>query len=374
MANNDRTRYDAEKTLFKGPWHVPKGRKQKDANAPKRPMSAFLAFANSRRGAVKQGLPGGSNGDISRALAAMWKEAPEDLRQQYFDEEKGKRELYKTAMSEWKKNDDEQKRMERQKREEMALRVVEDIETTAVGGLHFHDNPSNEPHESLEAWHSQMRGPEANYSTAGIYQYQSPYRDQSSDFAYSSLPMYEATSGQYDNKQFSATEGQQQPLASLLGKYFNLPVTCSSRRLFSILLVAQSGAHPDYAMTMPSPGSSWLNQLSNLHPAAQYPYSATAARTNPYETAIAAASRPNPSNLAPDPYSFGSFTNNPYQTPNADPYSYQYPLGSQYPNLHQSTMGYASNLSRWSYSGDNAEDSTTSSEHRRKGEGRSPPR
>jgi hypothetical protein len=55
MARNDMARYMAEKSRYSGPWKVPVGKRSlKDPSAPKRPMSAFLAYSNKRRGAVKR--------------------------------------------------------------------------------------------------------------------------------------------------------------------------------------------------------------------------------------------------------------------------------------------------------------------------------
>lgn len=118
LARNDRNRYELEKARYHGPWHVLKTRKRKDASAPKRPMSAFLAFANSRRADVKRTMPNASNGDTSRALAVMWREAPAEVRKRYIDEELQKREEYLVAVADWKKHKEEEKRLEKTQIEE----------------------------------------------------------------------------------------------------------------------------------------------------------------------------------------------------------------------------------------------------------------
>ncbi len=77
-------------------------------------MSAFLAFANSRRAELKRQMPEASNGELSRTLSIMWKEAPEELRQSYIKEEKEKRETYLVAMADWKRKAEEGKQSVRQ--------------------------------------------------------------------------------------------------------------------------------------------------------------------------------------------------------------------------------------------------------------------
>lgn len=50
-------RFVREKEQFKGEWVVPKRRAKKHPLAPKRPMSAFLKYSQSRRGKVKKDNP-----------------------------------------------------------------------------------------------------------------------------------------------------------------------------------------------------------------------------------------------------------------------------------------------------------------------------
>jgi hypothetical protein len=121
MSRLDKARYDIEKAMYKGAWSVPIGSKRpKDALAPKRPMSAFLAFSNKRRAMAKVQMPGASNADVSKALSKMWKEAPEDLRKQYVDEEAELRQQYKVSIAEWRKKDDESLKM----RQDDAMKMV----------------------------------------------------------------------------------------------------------------------------------------------------------------------------------------------------------------------------------------------------------
>jgi len=132
MARKDRARYEMEKTTYKGPWKVPaKKRSLKDPHAPKRPMSAYLAFSNSRRAMVKKENPQMGNAELSRLLSTMWKEAPVDVRKKYIDREFAKRQSYNVVMATWKANTKEEKRVKRDLREEVAIRAVEAAEQSA---------------------------------------------------------------------------------------------------------------------------------------------------------------------------------------------------------------------------------------------------
>ena len=73
--------------------------------APKRPMSAFLAYANSKRRKVKEMHSKAASTEISRILARMWKDAPEEERKKYIDEEFALRQEYKIAIDQWRENE-----------------------------------------------------------------------------------------------------------------------------------------------------------------------------------------------------------------------------------------------------------------------------
>lgn len=306
MARSDRARYEVEKTMFKGPWHVPKGRKQKDANAPKRPMSAFLAFANSRRGTVKQGMPGSSNGDVSRALAAMWKEAPEHVRQSYFEEEQKKRKEYISATAEWKKKDEEEKRIERQQREDMALRVAEDMETKIGGSFHHDNGTANDSYrDSMAMTHQGMASPYSNYTSSTAYPFYSLYgQGSTAQAADRRAPLHP------DESKFGSTGLR----------------TCG---------VAQSSSYPDHATEMFPAGSYMVNPYTNPQNdignyGSHYQYQALASA----ELSMPPNATARLGSFSHDPYSLSSFAN-PYYAASADTYSFQYPVGYQYPIEHQ---------------------------------------
>lgn len=89
------------------------------------PMSAFLAFSNKRRAALKRENPDATNADLSRMLSVTWKEAPQDVRRKYMEEEAELRAKYKVEMAKWKQKQAENKRIERQEREALALQAAE---------------------------------------------------------------------------------------------------------------------------------------------------------------------------------------------------------------------------------------------------------
>jgi high mobility group protein B1 len=125
MGRKDKARYEMEKSMYNGPWKVLASKKMtKDATRPKRPMSAFLSFSNSKRKEVKDRNNDAKTADVSRILAEMWKVCPEEEKQQYIDEEFRLRQIYKVAMAEWKTKTEEEEIKKRDARENEALRMV----------------------------------------------------------------------------------------------------------------------------------------------------------------------------------------------------------------------------------------------------------
>ncbi|GAX21669.1 upstream-binding transcription factor [Fistulifera solaris] len=98
----DKERYDHEMQLYN---HARKLSKTnvKDPNAPRRPMSAFLAFSNKRRASLKREHPTATNADLSKMLSKAWKELSPEMKQEYVQEEAELRAKYKTDAVVWKK-------------------------------------------------------------------------------------------------------------------------------------------------------------------------------------------------------------------------------------------------------------------------------
>ena len=130
-ARLDRERYEVEKSMYKGPWKVPASQKSKvkarrtDADAPKRPMSAFLSYSNSKRAALRKTNPRLTNGDMSKMLAKMWREAPEEEKREHIEREERLREIYLKDMAAWRERTKKEQNEIREKREEAALRFID---------------------------------------------------------------------------------------------------------------------------------------------------------------------------------------------------------------------------------------------------------
>jgi HMG (high mobility group) box len=124
-ARSDKERFELEKRLYDGPWKVLAQKTSKDPNAPKRPMSAFLAYSNSKRSAVKRENSGLTNAEVSRVLASMWKCADEEEKRFYIEEEYKLRQNYKTRIAEWRANEEKEKEVQKMMREELSLRTIE---------------------------------------------------------------------------------------------------------------------------------------------------------------------------------------------------------------------------------------------------------
>ena len=102
-ARRDRERFELQKSLFKGPWKVEaQAKTPRDPTAPKKPSSAYLSFANSKRASVKKLNPSATNAEISRRLSQMWKAAPTNVRAVYVDKEAALRKKYKVDLAAWK--------------------------------------------------------------------------------------------------------------------------------------------------------------------------------------------------------------------------------------------------------------------------------
>eukprot|EP00934_Nitzschia_sp_Nitz4_P000174 Nitzschia sp. Nitz4//scaffold42_size132992//97085//99309//NITZ4_003413-RA/size132992-augustus-gene-0.118-mRNA-1//-1//CDS//3329551760//174//frame0 len=122
MSRKDKERFEVEKKMYKGTWHVPTTQKlTKDDTAPKRPASAFLMFSNPRRAALKKERTDLSNGDISKLLSQMWKDATPAERKPYEDEEVKRRNQYKEKVAVWR----EEQEALLQKRQNKAMKMAE---------------------------------------------------------------------------------------------------------------------------------------------------------------------------------------------------------------------------------------------------------
>jgi len=106
-AEEDKKRYEAEKAEYTGPWKILAKPSKVDVNAPKRPMSSFLYYAQKYRQIIKTQNPQLCNTEVSKLLGVMWKNAPKEEKQKYIEHEEVKRAIYKSAILEWHKKQEE---------------------------------------------------------------------------------------------------------------------------------------------------------------------------------------------------------------------------------------------------------------------------
>ena len=102
QSRNDKVRYVREKAAWNGPSLVPKRRAKKNPLAPKRPMSAFLKFSQTRRTMVKKENPDMSNTDVSRLLGEMWRNASPKETAPYREQELLERAIYNKDIKKFK--------------------------------------------------------------------------------------------------------------------------------------------------------------------------------------------------------------------------------------------------------------------------------
>jgi len=142
-ARLDKRRYDLEKATYDGPCRVKVRRAKKDPSAPKKPMSAYLSFANSKRATIRSVHPKATNGEISKILATMWREAPQEVRQPYIDVEARLRDIYKVDIAAWRSRQ-QQKRAAEKKLQREATPDLKSLLVTS-GKQGFHPIPFGSP-------------------------------------------------------------------------------------------------------------------------------------------------------------------------------------------------------------------------------------
>lgn len=135
-ARIDKQRFELEKAMYRGPWKVEAtaGRKApKDPNAPKKPVSAFLAFSNSKRGWVTGRNPGATNAQVSKILSTMWKAAPPEVKQTYIDREAKLREKYKRDIAKWRADHDQKQRQAFHLKQSRLMLLQSALPSTGLG-------------------------------------------------------------------------------------------------------------------------------------------------------------------------------------------------------------------------------------------------
>eukprot|EP00529_Nitzschia_sp_RCC80_P013178 CAMPEP_0113516192 /NCGR_PEP_ID=MMETSP0014_2-20120614/41398_1 /TAXON_ID=2857 /ORGANISM="Nitzschia sp." /LENGTH=596 /DNA_ID=CAMNT_0000412913 /DNA_START=275 /DNA_END=2065 /DNA_ORIENTATION=- /assembly_acc=CAM_ASM_000159 len=127
VAAKDKERYEAEKEAYTGPWQVSNKRQKKDKGSPKRPMSAFLHFSQTRRQAVKDDHPNMRNPEISRTLGEVWRGMSQEEKRPFVEREKVERGKYKVAMAKWKSEADQRRAEEKKREKEEMKKRKEDL-------------------------------------------------------------------------------------------------------------------------------------------------------------------------------------------------------------------------------------------------------
>jgi hypothetical protein len=123
MARRDKERYDIEKANYTPPpGYTLTSKRVRGPDAPKRPSSAYLTFANQRRGEVKAQNPDCSNGEISKILSSLWKEMRPEERKKRKEEEQAQWAAYKVGMQQWKKKNDRRSRKNQQLQQQQQSR------------------------------------------------------------------------------------------------------------------------------------------------------------------------------------------------------------------------------------------------------------
>lgn len=132
MARKDKTRYDNEIRRYKENLEF---RKKGGTSLPKRPMSAYLAFSNQRRAALKTKYPNASNADLSKMLAKTWKEAPLEVKNVYIEEEARLRAQYIVDIAPWKNKKKAKKMGQRDiEHSNVELNHCEDLDCAKLSG------------------------------------------------------------------------------------------------------------------------------------------------------------------------------------------------------------------------------------------------
>jgi len=106
LAKQDAERFQNEMAQFGGDGPSSRkrkaGKKEKDVNAPKRPLSAFFSFSQSKRQGIQQAHPEWKVGDVAKELGRLWKDMDQSEKKQYEDMSTRDKARYETEMRDYK--------------------------------------------------------------------------------------------------------------------------------------------------------------------------------------------------------------------------------------------------------------------------------
>lgn len=80
-------------------------RRKKDPSAPKAPLNGYLVYFNEERSEMRIKNPNIGFGELTKIIAAKWKELPADEKQKYINEAELDKERYNKEMADYKKSD-----------------------------------------------------------------------------------------------------------------------------------------------------------------------------------------------------------------------------------------------------------------------------
>jgi hypothetical protein len=80
-------------------------RRKKDPLAPKAPLNGYLVYFNEERAEMRQKNPNIGFGELTKIIAAKWKELPNEEKQKYINEADLDKERYVKQMADYKKSD-----------------------------------------------------------------------------------------------------------------------------------------------------------------------------------------------------------------------------------------------------------------------------
>lgn len=182
MAEDDKKRYEVERAMYTGPWKVPAPKRaKKNPDAPKRPMSAFLAYSKDMRSQAKKENAHLSNTEVSRLLATMWNGEKPEIKEEYKVREAAQRGDYKLAIEKWRVEEQTRVDTERKRREDVARNVIasggyetaRNSDNNNHSAEHVHTHPVSEAY--YQAYDNTANG--ANESYGNMHHY-GPYNNQ----------------------------------------------------------------------------------------------------------------------------------------------------------------------------------------------------
>jgi len=197
MAKNEKTRFAKEKQAYKGPL-ARKLRAKKNPLAPKRPMSAFLMYAQQKRRPLQQENPDMPNADISRLLGEIWRNTNMAEKRPFLEREEVERKIYKAKMEAWK-ND-----------EKLAKSMKSRVVAVARKKLDKHQVAASITREISHS--SERYDPTQNYQPPYPSHAPAPTRQHTGLYAEDqagSPPSYHEYN--YDASNWTATHNQQEP-------------------------------------------------------------------------------------------------------------------------------------------------------------------